>query len=97
MIIITGAIEAKPEHLDDVLRLSIEHVERSRKEPGCISHNVHIDAENPNRLVFFEQWADNDAVQTHFAVPESGAFVQRAGQLAVGPPELNIYTAEKVN
>lgn len=96
MIIVTGSIEAKPEHLDELLRLSLEHVARSRKEPGCLSHDVHIDAENSNRLVFFEQWADNDALQAHFVVPESGAFVQQAAQLAAGPSELNMYSAEKV-
>ena len=97
MIIVTGAIVAKPEHLEEVLRLSLEHVKRSRKEPGCISHAVHRDSENPNRLFFFEQWADHDAIQSHFAVPESALFVQRAAKLCAGAPELHIYTAEKVN
>ena len=96
MIIVTGSIEAKPEHLDEMLRLSLGHVARSRQESGCISHDVHIDAENPNRLVFFEQWADMDALQAHFAVPESNAFVQKASQLAAGAPELAIYSAEKI-
>ena len=96
MIIVTGSIEAKPEHLDEILRLSLEHVVRSRQEPRCVSHDVHIDAENPNRLVFFERWADMDVLQAHFAVPESNAFVQQVTQLAAGAPELAIYSAEKV-
>jgi quinol monooxygenase YgiN len=41
-----------------MLRISREHVHRSRKEPGCISHDVSIDAENPLRLTFFERWSD---------------------------------------
>jgi len=43
-------------------------VHRSRSEPGCISHAVHVDCENPLRLVFFEQWADRAALLAHFAV-----------------------------
>ncbi|WP_334507512.1 putative quinol monooxygenase [Bradyrhizobium sp. AZCC 1693] len=47
MILVTGSILAREETFDDVLRSCLEHVERSRKEPGCISHDVHVDCQNP--------------------------------------------------
>jgi quinol monooxygenase YgiN len=75
MILVTGSILAREEAFDDVLRSCLEHVERSRKEPGCISHDVHVDCQNPMRLFFFEQWADEAALRTHFAVEGSKAFV----------------------
>ena len=50
MIVVTGSILAREECFDEVLRSCIEHVERSRKEPGCISHDVHVDCQNPMRL-----------------------------------------------
>jgi quinol monooxygenase YgiN len=50
MILVTGSILAREDTFDEVLRLSLEHVERSRKEPGCISHAVHVDCQNPLRL-----------------------------------------------
>ncbi|WP_334500154.1 putative quinol monooxygenase [Bradyrhizobium sp. AZCC 1678] len=65
MILVTGSILAREETFDDVLRSSLEHVERSRKEPGCISHDVHVDCQNPMRLFFFKQWADEAALRTH--------------------------------
>ena len=74
MIVVTGDAVAKPETFDEVRRLSLEHVHRSRSEPGCISHAVHIDCENPLRLVFVEQWADKQALMAHFQVPASRAF-----------------------
>ena len=43
-----------PETLPEVLRLSLEHVNRSRLEPGCLLHSVHRDVEDPNRVVFLE-------------------------------------------
>jgi quinol monooxygenase YgiN len=43
----------------------------SRAEPGCISHAVHIDCENPLRFVFVEQWAGKQALMAHFQVPAS--------------------------
>jgi quinol monooxygenase YgiN len=47
MIIVTGSITAKVACLDELLLLSLEHVRRPREEPGCMSHAVHRDAENP--------------------------------------------------
>jgi len=54
MILVTGSIIAREDTFDDVLRSCLEHVERSRKESGCISHDVHVDCQNPMRLFFFE-------------------------------------------
>ncbi len=94
MIIITGSILARPETLDELRAVSLEHVRRSRAEDGCLSHDVHIDAENPLRLFFFETWRDRDAVTAHFAVPASGHFVRDASKLADGAPAIQIYDAE---
>ncbi|WP_457389228.1 putative quinol monooxygenase [Roseateles sp. P5_E1] len=58
MILVLGHITAHPEHFEEVLQLSRQHVERSRAEPGCLVHAVHRDTENPLRLVFVEQWSD---------------------------------------
>ncbi|MEK7833964.1 MAG: putative quinol monooxygenase, partial [Acidobacteriota bacterium] len=62
MIIVTGSILASTDNLEEILALSLEQVRRSRTEPGCLAHAVHRDAENPLRLVFFEQWADRAAL-----------------------------------
>ncbi len=96
MIVITGAMVAKPERIDEALRLSLEHVRRSREEPGCISHAVHRDAENPLRLVFVEEWADMAALGAHFAVPASRAFGKSLSGMASEPPAIKIYDATRV-
>ena len=96
MILVTGSVKARPEMLPELLQLSLEHVRRSRLEPGCLLHSVHHDVEDPSRLVFIEHWADRDALMTHFRVPASGAFAKAAGDLAAEPPKLEIYDAERL-
>ena len=96
MIIVTGSILARADTLDELIRLSLEHVGRSRREPGCLAHAVHRDVENPLCLVFVEEWVDRAALMTHFAVPASQAFVKRAAALGAAPPTLNVYEAAKV-
>jgi quinol monooxygenase YgiN len=97
MIVVTGSVTAKPDTFDEVRKLSLEHVHRSRTEPGCISHAVHVDCEDPMRLVFFEQWADRTALLTHFAVPASRNFVRALQGLAAAATTIEIYDATKVN
>jgi quinol monooxygenase YgiN len=93
MIIVTGSVRARAETRAEVVRLSREHVTRSRLEPGCLLHSVHHDVEDPDRLVFLEHWADRDALTTHFRVSASGEFAQRLGELAAEPPTIEIYDA----
>lgn len=98
MIIITASIStafaASP---DDVIALCVEHSVRSRAEPGCISHHIHADCEDPSRLFFHEQWQDDAAVSAHFSVPESGEFVKRLTVLLGERPKIQIYRAEAVS
>lgn len=96
MIIVHGAAMTTAETHDEMLGLSLEHCARSRAEPGCISHNVHVDCENPARLVFVEHWADMDALKAHFGVPESQAFAGALTTLAGGAPDMKIFVAEDV-
>ena len=97
MIVVTGSITAKPEHVDEVEQLALEHVHRSRTEPGCLLHSVHRDVEDPLRFVFVEHWADRDALLVHFSVPASGAMVERAAALASVAPSIEIYEAERLD
>jgi quinol monooxygenase YgiN len=96
MIVVTGSVTTRQDSFDEVRRLSLEHVHRSRTEPGCISHAVQVDCENPLRLVFFEQWADRAALLNHFAVPASREFVKSLQQLAAAATTIELYDATRL-
>ena len=93
MLIVTGSVQSRPDTIVEVLALSVEHVRRSRTEPGCLMHSVHQDVEDPMRVVFVEHWADKAVLATHFAVPASGAFVASLADLTEGRPTLEVYDA----
>jgi quinol monooxygenase YgiN len=96
LIIVTGSVTTQPHRLDEAVRVSLEHVRRSRTEPGCLLHSVHQDVEDPRRLVFLEHWEDLDALTAHFAVPESLAFVTALSELATERPAMDIYEATRL-
>ncbi len=93
MIIVTGTVKVRADALDAALAVSLEHVRRSRTEPGCLTHSVHQDVEDPLTLFFFEQWEDDAAISAHFAVPASLAFVTALSELTTGRPVMTLYDA----
>jgi quinol monooxygenase YgiN len=93
MIIVNGAVTARAESFEILLEASLDHVARSRQERGCISHSVHLDCEDPLRLVFFEEWADRDALDAHFKQPASAMFMAAVRDLAIDRAPVRIYEA----
>ncbi len=91
MILVIGDVTLREGTLDEALAESRIHVDRSRTEPGCISHDVHVDTELPNRIVFVERWVDDAALKTHFGVPESIEFARTLSSLASERPKVDIY------
>jgi quinol monooxygenase YgiN len=96
MLIVTGSLVARENSFEELRAQALEHVRRSRKEPGCLSHAVHVDCENPLRLVFVEEWESREALHAHFAVPESRGFVKAARPLAAEASPISIFEAEKI-
>ena len=93
MIIVLGSIVAKPNTIETLHKLGLEHVHRSRGEHGCVSHAVHMDSENPLKLVFVEKWADAAALSAHFRVKDSIDFVVKARELSAEPPVIEVFEA----
>ena len=94
MIIVTGGIVARPDSFDEARAIGLDHCRRSRAEPGCLSHDLHVDCETPLKLVFVERWADAEALRAHFQVPASIDFVRAIRKLAAQATRMEVYAAE---
>ncbi len=57
----------KPEALESVAPLYRELVERTRREPLCISYELFVDQKDPGHFIFIEEWPDRAALDTHCA------------------------------
>ncbi|MEM8917883.1 MAG: antibiotic biosynthesis monooxygenase [Pseudomonadota bacterium] len=97
MIIITATISTTPPDREAIIALCAEHSARSRAEPGCISHHIHADCEDPSRLFFHEEWLDAAAVAAHFAKPDARDFVRQLTALAGHRPDMQIYQAKAIS
>lgn len=93
MIIVTGAVIARPDSVDALREAALAHVRRSRLEAGCVSHAVHVDAENPLRLFFFERWSDVAALKAHFRQAGSAEFMAAVRALSAASEAIEILEA----
>ena len=96
MIVLKVDMVVKPGTEDKCVELIRILQEHSRKEPGCISHHVSIDADDPLTLHFTERWESMEALKAHFRVPESRAMWRRVQELAADPGAMHIYSAEQI-
>ena len=90
MIIVFGSIQARLDTLNELRRLSLEHVTRSRTEPGCLRHSVHVDCEDPLRLFFYEEWADRAALDAHFEQAGSKTLMAAVRELSASSTRVRI-------
>lgn len=54
-----------PDRVDEVTPLYRELVEKTRKEPRCISYEMFINQKDPGHFIFIEEWPDRAALDAH--------------------------------
>ena len=91
MIIVHARARIKPESRDAFLRAVGTVVARTRTEKGCIDYGGYEDATVPNEFIFFECWESQAAIDTHFAMPHTTAFLQLARTVVTEPPSIMAY------
>lgn len=62
---IVATIVVKPEYRQELVGVFQQLVLASRQEAGNLRYDLHQDIKNPNRMVFFEIWQSQAAVDEH--------------------------------
>ena len=73
---IVATIVVKPEYRQELLGVFQQLVLASRQEAGNLRYDLHQDIENANRVVFFEIWQSQAAVDEHGASAHFQNFVK---------------------
>lgn len=60
----------------------------ARKEPGNLAYRVHRTADDPNGFVIYEEWSDPAALDNRADAPGLAAFMEKAGPLIAGEPQV---------
>jgi quinol monooxygenase YgiN len=91
MLILAAKCIGKPDRRNDIMRVTAAIVPPSRAEAGCISYEIHERLSGNDEYLFFEEWADQAALDLHFKTPHFKEFITEFTQLLQAPPNIRIY------
>ncbi|MCU1322249.1 MAG: antibiotic biosynthesis monooxygenase [Acidobacteriaceae bacterium] len=74
-IVLNVHIEAKEGREEDLARELQSLVVPTRQEKGCLTYELHRDSANAKLFMFYEQFADQAALDTHIAAPHFQKFL----------------------
>ena len=87
MVIVGGTFDIEPDGRDEFLAGRLEMMRSSRGEPGCLEYTFSADPLDPGRVVLFERWESEDALNAHLAGVRSAP---PAGGSGVTPRKVSI-------
>lgn len=72
MIIVGGNFELEPAARDAFIASRLDMMRRSRSETGCLEYVFCADPLDPARVVLFERWESQEALDAHLQALRSG-------------------------
>jgi quinol monooxygenase YgiN len=67
----------------------------TRAEAGGITYELHQSRSDPALFVFYENWANQAALDAHFETPHLQALLKLVPELVEGQPEITKWTVVK--
>jgi quinol monooxygenase YgiN len=92
MIVVTAYVQTDDERHAQMIEIGQAVAHASRAEDGCIGYRVCQDTEDPNTIVFVEEWEDDDALQRHFATPHVATLMAAVPAAVAAPPVVRFHT-----
>ena len=74
MIIVTAAARLRPDTREAALAAATKMQEATAREPGCEEYRFWLAIDDPHSMLVFERWADQAALEAHFAAEHAREF-----------------------
>ena len=75
-VVLNVHFQAAPGREEEVANQLKALVAPTRNEAGCLKYLLHRDPENAGKFMFYEEFADESALQAHVQTPHFQAWVQ---------------------
>ena len=86
---VAAALRVKKKHVADFTRLVKRHAANSiTKEPGCVSFEVSVDRDDPQRFVFYEIYVTEADFEAHCQTPWFKRQQERTAHMVDGDFEM---------
>src|SRR5262245_41078033 len=88
---ITASFQARPGKENALREALIALLAPTRKEPGCVSYDLHQCKTDPARLLMYETWRDQSAIEAHMATAHVQKLVPHVDELCAEAPQIVIW------
>lgn len=96
MLIVAGSITTEPGGREIFLDAVRPMVAATLTEPGCREYAFTPDPDDPDRILLYELWDDQDALEGHFASDHMAAWQAASADLPVSGADIKKYTISDV-
>ncbi|AEF85096.1 antibiotic biosynthesis monooxygenase [Treponema primitia ZAS-2] len=94
MIVCIAKFKVKPGRREDFLKNSRPCIQASRDEKGNIGYDALLDPDDPDGIVYVEQWESMDAANAHGKSEHFLANQPQSAALREGKPKIVMYEAQ---
>ncbi len=91
MITLVAIAQAKPGKEEILQETLLALVPQTRQEAGCINYDLHRSLSKPGVFVFYENWADREALQKHGKMPYMADLRSKMADLLAEPLQIELY------
>lgn len=92
MIVLNGTFRLPVDKIENLRAAAAKMVAATLEEPGCIRYAFAQDLLDPGLIQISEAWADQAALDAHFATPHMVEW--RAALAAIGTSDRNLVVYE---
>ena len=96
MLIVAGTFTTAPGTRSTFLEAVRPMVEATLAEPGCREYAFTPDPNDDDRVLLFEIWDDQDALDSHFASDHMAAWQAKKDELDITGADVKKYTIDSV-
>lgn len=96
MLIVAGTFTTEPGGRDPFLTAVQPMVAATLEEPGCHEYAFSPDPNDDQRILLYELWDDQAALDAHFASDHMAAWQARAKGLAVTSRSVHKYVIDSI-
>ncbi len=89
-IVLIARLKVKADKIEQAKAAALKIVADSRNEAGCINYDIHQSVEDETVFFWHETWANQAAIDEHFATPFFQEFFAVVGEVAAEPPQINL-------
>ena len=89
--VINARITVKPDAIEQFLSYASVIVLASNMEQGCLVYNLYQEVGNPTAFIFYEEYADQDAVDFHNSTNHFKTFIGQITNILAEAPLIEVF------